>query len=151
MAGNAAGEGAGDTRGYLRKVLGRVLAITILIEFVVGVYALPLAVEVVCVGVLFLFSGMQVLAQYDSSTTPATRKFIDGVLITVGVLYLSYFAIRVVTDMDGFFTRRNAEDFLVPPALTLALVPFLLGAAWISRREQESLRRRIRPATGQLD
>ena len=73
-----------------------------------GVYALPLAAEVVRVGVLFVFSGMQVLVQYDSTTTEATRKFIDGVLIAVGVLYLTYFAIRVVTDMDGFFTRKNA-------------------------------------------
>ena len=64
-----------------------------------GVYALPLAAEVVCVGVLFLFSGMQVLAQYDSTTPQATRTFIDGVLITVGVLYLSYFAIRLFTDV----------------------------------------------------
>jgi hypothetical protein len=143
LAGNAVSEGMRDQSAHLRKVLGRVLAITILIEFVVGVYALPLAVELVCVGVLFLFSGMQVLAQHDSTTPQATRKFIDGVLIAVGVLYLTYFAIRVVTDMDGFFTRKNAEDFLVPPLLSVALVPFLLGAAWISRREQESLRRRF--------
>jgi hypothetical protein len=44
--------------------------------------------------------------------------------------------------VDGFLTRKNLEDFLVPPLLTVTLVPFLLGAAWISRREQESLRAR---------
>jgi hypothetical protein len=142
LAGNAVSEGSRDRRAYLRKVLGRVLAVTILIEFVVGIYALPLAVEIVCVGLLFLFTGMQVVAQHDATTSATTRKFIDRVLIAVGLLYLSYFAIRLVTDVDGFLTRKNLEDFLVPPLLTVTLVPFLLGAAWISRREQESLRAR---------
>jgi hypothetical protein len=143
VAGNAVSEGARDTRGYLRKVLGRVLAATILIEFVVGVYALPLAVEIVCVGVLFLFTAMQVLVEHDSTAPQAARKFIDGVLIAVGVLYLSYFVIRLLADVDEFFARKNAEDFLVPPLLTVTLVPLLLGAAWVSRREQERVRRRF--------
>jgi hypothetical protein len=144
LAGNAVSEGAPDRGAYLRKVLGRVLAVTILIEFVVGVCALPLAIEVVCVGVLFVFSAMQGYVQHDSATPPATKKFIDGVLIAVGLLYLSYFAIRLITDVDGFLTRKNLEDFLVPPLLTVTLVPFLLGAAWVSRREQDNLRGRFR-------
>jgi hypothetical protein len=143
LAGNAVSRGARDQRAYLRKVLGRVLAFTILIEFVVGVYALPLAVEIVCVGLLFLFTGMQVVAQHNATTPAATRKFIDGVLIAVGVLYLGYFAIRVVGDLEGFLTRKNLEDLLVPPLLTVMLVPFFLGAAWLSRREQENLRKRF--------
>jgi hypothetical protein len=144
LAGNAVSEGARDRRAYLRKVLGRVLAVTIVIEFVVSIYALPLAAEIVCVGLLFLFTGMQVVAQHDAATPATTRRFIDGVLIAVGLLYLSYLTIRAVMDVDGFLTRENLEDFLVPPLLTVALVPFLLGAAWGSRREQESLRRRFR-------
>jgi hypothetical protein len=143
LAGNAVTEGARDRRAYLRKVLGRLLAATIVIEFVVGVYALPLAVEIVCVGLLFVFTAMQALALHDATMPADTKRFIDGVLIAVGVLYLGYFVIRVVGDVDGFLTRKNAEDFLVPPLLTVALVPFLLGAAWISHREQEALRRRF--------
>jgi hypothetical protein len=143
LAGNAASEGARNSGAYLRKVLGRVIAVTIVIEFVVGVYALPLALEIICVGVLLLFSGMQVIAQYDSTTPPAMRKFIDGVLIAIGGVYLGYFAMSVAADLGGFLTRENVEDFVVPPLLTVALVPFLLGAAWLSRREQENLRKRF--------
>jgi hypothetical protein len=143
LVGNAVSEGLRDRRAYLRHVLARVLAVTILIEFVVGVYALPLAVEIAFVGLVFLFTGAQVVAQHDATTPAVTRKFIDGVLIAVGVLYLGYFAIRVATDLDGFLTRKNLEDFLVPPLLTVTLVPFLLGVAWLSRWEQEHLRKRL--------
>lgn len=119
------------------------IAVTIVVEFVVGVYSLPLVLEIVFVGLVILFSGMQVVAQHDSKTPATTRNFIDGVLVAVGLIWLGYFALRVVTDVNGFLTSENAEDIFVPPLLTLALVPFLLGAAWLSRREQENLRRRL--------
>jgi hypothetical protein len=54
--------------------------------------------------------------------------------------------VSAISNFDGFLTRKNAEDFLVAPALTLALVPFLFGVAWVSRREQENLRQRFRSA-----
>ena len=51
--------------------------------------------------------------------------------------------VRVSTDLGGFLTRENAEDFLVGPALTLALVPLLYAVAWYSRRELANLRRQF--------
>jgi hypothetical protein len=71
------------------------------------------------------------------------RTFIDSVLAAVGVLYVGYFVIRVLSDLDGFLTRENAEEFLVGPVLTLALIPLLLGAAWLSRREQRNFPERF--------
>jgi hypothetical protein len=121
-----------------------VFAVTVVVEFVVNVYAFPFAFELVGVFVLFAFTGMQVVAQHDASTPSSVRKFIDGVLVAVGSAYLTYFVIRVLTDLDAFLTRENAEDFLVGPALTLALIPLLYAAAWLSRREQRNLRKRFR-------
>ncbi len=144
LAGEAVTEGARDDRAFLRQVLRRVVAATILVEFIVNVYALPLAVELLLVPVVLLFIGAQVVAQHDPSTTPAVRKVIDGVLVAVGVVYLGYFVISVLGDLDGFLTRQNAEDFLVGPVLTLALIPFLYSAAWWSRREHKNLHKRFR-------
>ncbi len=143
LAGSALTDGARDRRAYVRKVLRRVLAVTIVVEFVVGVYSLPLVLEIALVGTAIVFTCVQVVAMHDPKTTPITRKFIDGVLIAVGLIWFGYFALRVIADASGFLTRDNAEDFFVAPMLTLALVPFLLGAAWLSRREQENLRRRF--------
>jgi hypothetical protein len=143
LAGSALTDGARDRQAYLRKVLRRVLAVTIVVEFVVGVYSLPLVLEIALVGAAIVFTGVQVVAQHDPKTPPITRKFIEGVLVAVGLVWFGYFVVRVATDVSGFLTRENAEDFFVPPVLTLALVPFLLGAPWLSRREQENLRRRF--------
>lgn len=106
-------------------------------------YALPFAAEVVLVFLLFVFVGVQVVQTHNASTPPAARRFVDGVLATVGAIYVGYFVFRVVTDFDAFLSRENAEEFLVGPVLTLALIPLLLGAAWLSRREQRNFRKRF--------
>jgi hypothetical protein len=93
--------------------------------------------------VLFVFVAMQAVVAHDTSTPRATRALIDAVLAAVGVLYVWYFVIKVLSDFDGFLSREHAEEFLVGPALTLALIPLLLGAAWFSRREQRNLRTRF--------
>ena len=127
---------------FLRKTLRRLIAVTVVVEFVVNVYSLPLAYELVGVFVAVVFSMLQVVATRDPKTPAATRRFVDGVLVTTGVLYLSYFAFRVVEDLGGFVNRKVAEDFLVGPALTLALIPFLITMSHLARWEQERIRRR---------
>jgi hypothetical protein len=144
LTGEAVTDGVRNDRAFLRNVLRRVVAVTVLVEFVVNVYSLPFALELVGVLVVLLFVGMQVVSQHDSSTPPPVRRLIGGVLVAVGVFYLGYFVIRVLGDLDGFLTRENAEDFLAGPALTLALIPFLYAAASVSRREQQNLRKRLR-------
>ena len=42
--------------------------------------------------------------------------------------------------------RYAAEDFLVGPLLAVALIPFLVAVAWLSRHEQERFRARWRTA-----
>jgi hypothetical protein len=143
LAGAAVTEGAQNERVFLRKVVRRVVAVTVVTEFVVNVYALPFAIEVVCVFVLIAFAGMQALVAHDTSMPHATRRFIDTVLVAIGTVYIGYFMIRALADLDGFLSRNHAEEFLVGPVLTLALIPLLLGAAWLSRREQRNFRKRF--------
>jgi hypothetical protein len=49
-----------------------------------------------------------------------------------------YVAVRALGDWGDFWTRENAEDFVVAPGFTLALVPFLCLVAWESRRELDN-------------
>ncbi len=127
----------------LRKLLRGALKLTILVEFLVNLYVFPFGVELVLVPVIFLFVMLQVVDEYNPADPPIAQ-FINGVLLVVGFGLMAYVAVSAIGDLDGFLTRENAEDFLVAPALTLAFVPCLYGVAWVSRREQENLRRRFR-------
>lgn len=143
LVGDAVTDGGRADPSYLRKAFRRVLAVTIVVEFLVGLYAMPLGVEIVVVGVALAFAGMQAVTASNPEFDETTRKFINGVLIAVGLLYVGYFAARLAGDPSGFATREHAEDFLVPPALTVVLLPFLVAAAWLSRHAQDALRRRF--------
>jgi hypothetical protein len=73
------------------------------------------------------------------------------VLAAVVLVYFAYVAVRGVGDLlDGAVSRERAEEFLVGPALTIALIPFLCAVAWWSRRERENLRKRFRVRQARL-
>jgi hypothetical protein len=115
------------------------------VEFLVNLYV-PLGLELALIPVVFLFVMLQVVDQYRP-TEPRVTQFINGVLIAVGLALIGYVGVSAISNLDGFLTRKNAEDLLAAPALTLALVPFLFVVAWVSRREQENLRQHFRSAT----
>lgn len=131
-----------DDPACLKKLLRQALRFTIIVEFIVNLYVFPLAVELLLVPLLLLFVGVQVVAAHDRAHAPV-RKFIDGVLVAIGLALFAYFAVSAITDLDGFLTSENAEDFLVAPALTLTFAPFLYGVVWLVRREMANLRKRL--------
>lgn len=87
---------------------------------------------------LFLLIGMQVVVDQGPNMIPV-RKVVNVVLGAIGAGLMLYVAARALGDWRGFWTRENAEDFLVAPVLTLALVPFLCLVAWESKRELQNL------------
>jgi hypothetical protein len=135
-------------REFIRSVLKRVIGVTILIELVVNLYALPLAVEVIGVGIVLTFSMLKAFAESDASTDPSVRRLIDGVLAAVGLVYLGYVAGRGAGDLLDGVGRERAEEFLIGPALTIALIPFLYAVAWWSSRDTQTLRKRARSGSG---
>jgi hypothetical protein len=130
---------------YVKEVLRRTLKATILTDFAVNFYVFPLGVEIVLVFVLFLFVMLQVVATSDPKTHSIV-PFINGVLITVGMFLFLSFAVKAITDLDGFLTRDTAERFFVVPAMTVAAIPLLYLVAWYSRYELERIRRQLRSA-----
>lgn len=144
LVGDSLIHGARDRRAFVARVLRRVAAVTVIVEFVVSVYVLPLAFELSGVLAVLMFTGMRIVIQHDEHTPPTVRKLIDGTLIAFGLFYLGHSVVRALSDVDGFLTRENAEEFFVPPALTLALIPFLMGSAWLPSLEKRSRRRAVR-------
>jgi hypothetical protein len=143
LVGRAISHAKPSDPGFYRTLLDNAIRFTILIELLVNLYVFPFLVELILVPVILAFVLMQVLAA-SSASYDAARKPIDGVLTIIGLVLLTYAAVKAITDPSSLFTRENAETLLVAPALTVAFVPLLWAWAWISRREQENLRKRFR-------
>lgn len=131
---HAVGESA-----YFKRTIRRAVKLTIVIEFVVGFYVLPFVAELLLVPVIALLVGMSVVSERDSKLDPA-RRVVNGALVAVGLAVFAYAAVSAVGDLDGLFTFESAEDLLVAPALTIALVPFLYLVGVLSAYEQVFMR-----------
>ena len=143
LVGRAISHAKPSDPGFYRRLLRDAIRFTILIEFLVNLYVFPFPVELILVPVMLAFVLMQVIAA-SGARYDAARKPIDGVLIVIGSVLLTYAIVNAIVDPSSLFTHENAETLLVAPALTVAFVPLLWGWAWISRLEQEELHKRFR-------
>jgi hypothetical protein len=130
-------------RAFVRRLVRTAIRLTLIVEFLVGLYVMPLALELLFVPLVALFVGMQAVAALDPKAAQA-RPFIDGVLGFGGLCLAIYVAVSALTDLDGLLTREHGETFLLVPTFTLALAPLLYAMVKWSRWDQERLRRRWR-------
>lgn len=142
LVGNATQADPEDPDYYV-KLLRKAVRFTIVVEFLVNLYVFPLAAELVLVPILFMFIAMQLVVAYDKGDAEQARPIIDGVLVVIGVLLPVYVAVRAITDLDGLLARENAENLLLAPALTLALVPLLYVVARVSQWELANLHKSL--------
>jgi hypothetical protein len=138
-----------EDRAVFKRLLRQGLKLTIIVEFLANVYVFPLAAEMVLIPVVSIFAIAEVAAEIAAARDPSQatgRKFISAVLTTVGFGLLIYVMVSAITDLNGFLTRENAEDFLIGPALTIALMPLLYGIVLWVRQEMKNLRKRFYPS-----
>jgi uncharacterized membrane protein HdeD (DUF308 family) len=130
-------------RKYARRLLRKAVRFTIIVEFLLNLYVMPLAAELVFVPLIGLFVLMQVVAEHDPKLTNV-KTFLDRTLMLVGFGLMTWVIVRVATDLHGLLTRENAERLLLPPAFTLAFVPALYGMWRWSQWDRERIMRRWR-------
>jgi hypothetical protein len=134
---------------WARKILRPALRLTLIVEFLVNLYVFPFGVEMVLVPFVVLVVLVEAVAALDPAHAPAQR-FSSGVITTIGFGLVGYVLVSVISDVSGFLTRENAEDFLLAPALTLASFPILLVVVGWVRWDTAALRRRWQAGIGSL-
>jgi hypothetical protein len=129
-------------RAYAKRAAHKALRVTIIIEFLVNLYVMPLVAELVLIPLVALFVMMQVVAENDPKLA-SVRTFLDRTLVLIGLGLLVWVAESAVTDVRGLLRREHAESLLLIPAFTLAFVPFLYGMMRWSRWDTDRVMRRF--------
>lgn len=133
-------------RTYAKRVAHKALRLTIIIEFLVNLYVMPLAAELVLVPLVAMFVMMQIVAESDPKLA-SVRTFLDRALMLIGVCLLAWVTVSALTDPRGLLTREHAEALMLVPVLTLAFLPFLYGMMRWSRWDTDRVMRRWRQKT----
>ena len=132
---------------WARTVLRPALRLTLIVEFLVNLYVFPFGVEMVLVPFVVLVVLVEAIAALDPTHAPAQR-FSSGVITTIGFGLLAYVLVSVFSDLSGFLSRENAEDFLLAPVLTLASFPILFAVVRWVRWDTAAVRRRWQAGIG---
>jgi hypothetical protein len=113
---------------YLRSLVRRALWFLLGVEFVVNLYVFPLAVEIMLVPVLTVIAVFGVLPP-ETKGAPGAKRFSETVLAAFGIFLFLRFVVLVATNFGSFASSSTLARFWLPPALTLAVLPFfyLLG------------------------
>jgi hypothetical protein len=131
------GGGATQTNNpaEFKKLFVRVLGVSLFVEFLANLYPFPLAVEIVLVPLVVVLVLVNAVAELDPKYGDVSRLVGGWLLPIIGVTVLTYAGISALRDLGGFLTWEHLEQFLVPIALTVGVVPFLFYVALWSTYE----------------
>lgn len=120
---------------YFKKVVLENLKFMLVLEVIVNLYTFGLWVEIIIMPLLFLIVFMQVLAEKKEEHLLA-RRIIDSILGAFGLSLIIFTVYNAFKDFAGFATIHNLRSILLPPALTLAFIPFLYLLALFTAYEE---------------
>jgi len=109
---------------YFKSVTIENLKFATILTFILNLYVFNIWVELALAPILAVLAMLIVVAGTKAEYGPAEKLF-KWVMGLVGAGLLVYVTASLLADFKGFATLKNLEDFLVPVALTLTLLPFI--------------------------
>lgn len=115
---------SGEKPHLLRKWITDNLKITIVFEFIIAVPTFSL------LGELFFVPTMAVLVMLQAVSAAreefkTVERLMNGILSVVGLSLIGYALHDIYNNWDAFATASTARDFLMPPLLSLLVIPIL--------------------------
>jgi len=108
----------------LRSAVAKNFKLSLLLDFFVNLFKLPLLAELVFVPFTALIGGLLAVAQSDEKYAPV-QKLLNGVLIVIGLIFLVFETYKVLTSFDSIANVNTLRDFTLPIIYNIAFIPLL--------------------------
>lgn len=129
-------------RNFFKHSVISNLKLLAIIQFIVGVYAFPLLVEVILVPVLAIIGAMTAIADSDKKFAQV-KPLLEYLLFAFGLFVIAYTVYMLATNFGEIAKEKTFYDFIVPPLLTLFYLPFIFIMMVYSTYEQVTVRLRF--------
>lgn len=114
---------ADDKRFFSRAII-KTIKVVVIVEYVAYFYSLPLVIEIFIVPLILFTTSLLVVSGTDQKNKNV-EKLATIIMTLFGVFLLGYFTIHLWSDPQTFFNVNTVKDIILPPILTIALIPFL--------------------------
>ncbi len=128
--------------GYFRKLMGDALKLTVVIQFIVGMYCFSLWAELVLVPLLGMLAGMSVVADSSPQYRPA-KTLTDFLLGALGLLIAGNAVYHAVAGASSLASATSLRALALPAFLTVGFIPFSYAFALIANYESLFVRLRL--------
>lgn len=119
----------------LRSSFGKNFKLSLLLDFFVNLYKMPLLAELIFVPFSALVGGLLAVAQSDDKYSPV-QKLLNGVLSVTGVGIIGFVTYKITTDFAQIANLNTLRNFALPLIYSLAYFPltwaFVIYAAYES-------------------
>ncbi|MCU1753828.1 hypothetical protein [Pseudomonas helleri] len=122
-----------DPHFFKKSVIGNLRLLAIL-QFVVGIYSLPLLAELFLVPFMVVVGMMTPIAESDIKYLQV-KKLLNGIVISFGLFTLAYTAYMLATNFKELGQEKTFYDFIVPALLTVMYLPFVFAMMTYSTYE----------------
>jgi len=127
-----------DPHFFKNSVIGNLRLLAIL-QFVIGIYSLPLMAELFLVPFMVVVGLMISIAESDVKYLQV-KKLLNGIVILFGLFTLVYTAYMLATDFKELGQEKTFYDFVVPALLTVMYLPFVFAMMTYSTYEMVFVR-----------
>lgn len=124
---------------FFRKLFFDAFRFTIVIEFLLEKFTLPLGYELIIVPVITALLAMIAIAESKKEYSPAL-KLLRAIFTVIAVTLLILALNDLYHNYAEIFSRSALHEFLLAPALTLGSIPFFYVLSLLSSHEQLLMR-----------
>ncbi len=111
-------------KNYFRNLALSSLKVHAIVQFVVGIYAFSLWIELLVVPIVVLIGLMSAVAGTEDRYSQVKRIF-DYILIMFSLATIANALYMICSNLGDFAKESTIYDFIVPPLLTVFYIPFL--------------------------
>jgi hypothetical protein len=109
---------------YFKGIIKENLKWAIAMEFLVNFYTFSLTTELILVPILIFLGLLQAISDTDKKYTQVSKLF-KNVFGVFGLALLVFTTYKTFKNYQELFTVHNLFSFLLPPILTVLVIPFL--------------------------
>lgn len=121
------------TEKPIRKIIKELVAFTIILEFIVNTYVFNVLIELFFVPTIAIFTAVYTYATIKTEYK-IVEKYLGTLLVIIGIAMFTQAFIQIYYDFDKFARLDTLTDFILPPILTISILPaiylLLLYAAY---------------------
>jgi len=121
--------------GLFKKIIFDNIKILVILEFIINTYTFSLIGEIFFLPIITFIAMIEIVSKFDKKYL-SIEKLTRHIQIIIGIIILALSIIKIITDFKNYGNLNTLRSFLLPPFLSISILPFIYLMLIVSNYEQ---------------